>query len=258
MFGIVHVPLAPLREAPSAGAVMISQLIAGEMVEILDAEHSLFLVMNRYDGLKGWVDPRMVEVLLEGQDNKIDKSVLGIVPAPLLCAKDQYGRSFYLPGGSRIYSHGSSVAVAPCRNLEKEVVKELAQPKFKHHEQLIRTAMAYNGAPFLPGGKSVFGIDCTGLVQIVCQLNGLEMPRDIKQQLEVGEVVGHIEEARPGDLAFFEDTDGNILHNGWLMDGGRVVHADGEVRVDRLDHEGIFNKHTRQYSHKLKVIKRIV
>jgi len=258
MYGVVHVPLAPLREAPSLKAAMLSQLLAGELMEILDAEHSWYLVMNLYDGLKGWVDPKMVEVLLDGMEDTIEASVQGIVPAPLMLARDQYGRSFYLPGGARIYSHGSSVAVAPGRNLENDIVGGLVKPVYKSRKRLINTAIAYNGAPCLPGGKSVFGIDCAGLLQITCQLNGLRMPRELAKQLELGDVVGLNAEALPGDLAFFENVEGNIVHAGLVMDGGRIVHAFGEVRVDMFDHEGIFNRHTRQYTHKLRVIKRIV
>lgn len=258
MFGICHVPVAPLMGSPCLKAEMVSQLLAGEQVEILDSADSWLLVMNLYDEFKGWVDSKMIEILLDGQDTQITNSFAGMANAPILCARDQYGRSFYLPGGSRLYTHGSSIAVAPGRNLEMEVKKHLIQPRFRSNKDLVSTAMLYNGAPFLWGGRTVFGIDCTGLVQMVSILNGIKAPRKIEQQLETGVVVEFNSESVPGDVAFFADPDGNIVHTGIIADRGRIIHAYGEVRFDLLDNEGIFNKYTRQYSHKLRVIKRFI
>lgn len=258
MHGVCHVPVAPMKESPSLQSEMVSQLLAGELVEILDLEGGWFLVMGLNDGLKGWVDVKMIEELLDEQVNVIQNSFAGMAPAPLLCAKDQFGRSFYLPGGARLYTHGSSIAIAPGRNLEMEVKQHLVQPKFKSGKGLIQTAMTYNGAPFLWGGKTVFGIDCAGFVQTVFLLHGVPVPRKLDQLVEVGEVVSFNNEALPGDVAFFDNAEGNIVHTGLIVDQGRIIHAFGEVRVDLLDHEGIFNKYTRQYSHKLRVIKRFV
>lgn len=258
MLGICHVPVAPMMSSPCLKAEMVSQLLAGEQVEILDSEGSWFLVMNLHDEFKGWVDSKMIELLIEGQDTDITRSFAGLVSAPLLCARDQYGRSFYLPGGSRLYNHGSSIAIAPGRNLEMEIREHLVQPILKSRKKLVSTALSYNGAPFLWGGRTVFGIDCTGLVQMVFLLNGIKIPRKIDQQMETGVVAGMIEESAQGDVAFFEGPEGNIVHTGIIADKDRIIHAYGEVRIDLVDNEGIYNKHTRQYSHKLRVIKRFI
>lgn len=258
MIGICHVPVASLYNSPSFKAEIVSQLLAGELVEVLDVEQTWFYIINLNDGFKGWVDRKMIEELIESQENSIAKSFTGMVKAPLLCSKDQYGRTFYLPGGAKLYSHGSSIAVAPCRNLEMDVKEHLFKPVYKSRKELIETALAYNGAPFLWGGKTIFGIDCSGLLQIVFELNGIRIPRKLDQQIEMGSVVSFSAESKPGDLAFFENAEGAIIHAGIIMDSERIIHAYGEVRVDMLDHEGIFNKYTRQYSHKLRVIKNIV
>ena len=237
---------------------MVSQLLAGEQVEILDLEDNWFLVISLNDGFRGWVDRKMIEELLDGDGERITASCAGTVRAPFLTARDQFGRTFFLPGGSKLYTHGSSIAVAPGRNLEMEVKQHLYTPKFNSRKEIITTALAYNGAPFLWGGKSIFGIDCSGLVQMVFSLNGIQLPRKLDLQVEIGKVVNFNAEAKPGDLAFFEDADGAIKHTGIIMNSERIIHSFGEVRVDMFDHEGIFNKYTRQYSHKLRVIKNVL
>lgn len=258
MLGICHVPVAPLYSAPSFRSEMVSQLLAGEQVEVLELEHPWILVLSLTDRMRGWVDRKMIEELFDGEDGEVTKTCTGIIKAPLYLAKDQYGRNFCLPGGSRLYTHGSSIAVAPGRNLELEVKQHLEQPAFKSRKEIITTALGYNGAPFLWGGKTIFGIDCAGLVQMVYALNGIKLPRKLDDQVETGTVVSFSAESQPGDLAFFESAEGTIIHTGIIMEGGRIIHAYGDVRVDLLDHEGIFNKHTRQYSHKLRVIKNVI
>ncbi|MFO7723301.1 MAG: C40 family peptidase [Bacteroidales bacterium] len=258
MLGICHVPVAMMYHSPSHKAELVTQLLAGEQVEVLEVEQSWLLVMRLNDHLKGWVDRKMIEILLEGEDETITQLFAGMVKAPLQAARDQYGRSFWLPGGATLYNHGSSIAVAPGRNLEEDIRQQLYIPEFTTRKALIKTALAYNGAPFLWGGKTIFGIDCAGLVQMIFELNGIQLPRHLDQQVEAGKVVSFNDESQPGDLAFFENAEGGIVHAGIIMDQGRIIHAFGEVRVDLLDHEGIFNKNTRQYTHKLRVIKNII
>jgi gamma-D-glutamyl-L-lysine dipeptidyl-peptidase len=258
MLGICHVPIAMMYHAPSHKAELLSQLLAGEQAEVLEVEQSWLLVMRMKDRTKGWVDRKMLEILLDGEDETIDRSFAGMVKAPLYAAKDQYGRGFWLPGGAALYTHGSSIAVAPGRNLEDDIRHQLHMPEFSSRREVVLTALAYNGAPFLWGGKTIFGMDCSGLVQITFELNGIQLPRYFDHQVEVGKVVSFNDESQPGDLAFFENAEGALVHVGIIIDHGRIIHAYGEVRVDLLDHEGIFNKNTRQYTHKLRVIKNII
>jgi gamma-D-glutamyl-L-lysine dipeptidyl-peptidase len=130
--------------------------------------------------------------------------------------------------------------------------------KVRTSYQLIEDAMLYMHAPYLWGGRTPFGIDCSGFVQMVYKIQGLKLLRDASQQAAQGEIISLLAEAEPGDLAFFDDTEGNITHVGMLIDPQRIIHCSGKVRIDALDHEGIYNVKLQKYTHKLRLIKRIL
>ena len=113
-------------------------------------------------------------------------------------------------------------------------------------------------APYLWGGKTPFGVDCSGFTQMVYKLNGYKLMRDASQQSKQGEALSFIEESEPGDLAFFDNEEGNIIHVGIIMDDNYIIHASGKVRIDRLDHLGIYNAEINKHTHKLRVIKKII
>ena len=128
----------------------------------------------------------------------------------------------------------------------------------KDKSQLLKTAFSYLNAPYLWGGKTPFGIDCSGFTQMVYKLNGYRILRDASQQATQGEALSFIEESEPGDLAFFDNSEGHITHVGIIMPNNYIIHAHGKVRIDRLDHSGIYNEEKRQHTHKLRVIKKII
>lgn len=123
---------------------------------------------------------------------------------------------------------------------------------------IVNTALLYLNTPYLWGGKTPFGIDCSGFTQMVYKLNGFNILRDASQQASQGEVLSFIEESSPGDLAFFDNNEGEITHVGIIMEDHRIIHAHGKVRIDLLDQSGIYNLDTKTHSHKLRVIKKIV
>lgn len=117
-------------------------------------------------------------------------------------------------------------------------------------------AMQYLDVPYLWGGKSKWGIDCSGFCQQVFKHLGIKLPRDAYQQAETGEVVGFLLEAQTGDLAFFDNEEGKITHVGIMLGPNDIIHASGKVRIDKIDNQGIINSDTNQRTHKLRIIKR--
>ena len=120
---------------------------------------------------------------------------------------------------------------------------------------LIENAMMYLNSPYLWGGRTPFGIDCSGLSQMVYRLNGIDLPRDADEQAEVGTTLSFVEESDPGDLAFFDNAEGKIVHVGIILENNHIVHASGKVRIDRIDQQGIFNTDLGNHTHKLRLIK---
>ena len=125
-------------------------------------------------------------------------------------------------------------------------------------EELLSVAFMFLNSPYLWGGRNALGIDCSGFVQTVFRICGIELPRDASQQVEQGTVVNFLQEARPGDLAFFENDEGRIIHVGILASDREIVHASGRVKIEQIDSQGIRNEDSGQYSHKLRVVKRLL
>lgn len=125
-------------------------------------------------------------------------------------------------------------------------------------EGIVDSALSYLETPYLWGGKSPFGIDCSGFTQIVYKLNGIFIPRDASQQVNLGSSRNFRDEAQAGDLAFFDNEEGEVIHVGVVLENRKIVHASGKVRIDTLDHQGIYNQDLKKYTHKLRVIQNLL
>jgi hypothetical protein len=123
---------------------------------------------------------------------------------------------------------------------------------------LIENALKYFNSPYLWGGRSPFGVDCSGFAQILYKMIGIQIPRDAHAQALIGEYLTFVEEALPGDLAFFDNEDGKIVHVGIVWEKNKIIHSSGKVRIDNIDHFGIFNIDTKRYSHQMRLMRRII
>jgi gamma-D-glutamyl-L-lysine dipeptidyl-peptidase len=247
----------PVRSEPSEVSQMVTQVLFGETYHILQMESGWAYIKLDYDGYEGWIDSRLIVDIPESELEFLRKSPAWIVPVnqvKIITEPDKYSR--YITGGSRIVFNGQDRNSFVINNREYYLTGTVGPGK--KVAQVQEAAMSFLNAPYLWGGKTFYGIDCSGLVQVVFKILDVKMPRDASQQKEVGEIINFVEEAKPGDLAFFDNENGDIVHVGICLGKGEIIHASGEVRVDKLDHQGIFNHEKKQYTHKLRVIKRVL
>jgi len=255
-YGICPLSVVPLRSNSSDTSEMVSQILFGEMVEIIEKKGSWTKVRCIWDNYIGWVDTKQINPITPTEFEQYqEKYALTLdmlqgamtnghyIPITIGATLPNYdGVNFNLDGSSYTYS---GQAVFP------KDIKPNA-------ELLIKIARRYLYAPYLWGGRSPLGIDCSGFTQIIFKMIGIQLPRDSKDQVEKGELIDFVEQGQAGDLAFFENRKGKINHVGVLLDENKIIHASGQVRIDKIDHFGIFNEDRKKYTHKLRVVKRVL
>ena len=232
--GICTVSVAAIRAEQSHQSEMTSQLLYGETVEILQNKGKFLKVKMHFDGYEGWIDSQQIA---EISDDYFNERKTELVANTV----QMYNTS----QGPILLSMGS------------EVNSEKTDPVFLNLETMSETAKQFLNVPYLWSGRSFFGIDCSGFVQLIYKAHGISLPREAQQQSEVGEVLSFVEESKPGDLAFFEDEEGRICHVGMMLTDHEIIHASGKVRIDSLDSTGIFNKELNKHTHKLRFLRSI-
>jgi hypothetical protein len=248
--GICHLSLVPVRAEPSDRSEMVTQLLFGDRWTLLGEEEKWLRIRIDQDDYEGWIDRNQghfCEPATEPEDAAYALEIVQAATGPQ--------QHINLVLGSRL-AHFDGMNFRNDRekmvyNGQTTQVNQGLKPEF-----LPKMALKYLGCPYLWGGKSPFGIDCSGFVQILYRLAGISLPRDAGDQAGSGESVDFAHMAHANDLAFFENEEGRIIHVGMMLDSTRIIHASGQVRIDQLDHHGIYNQQTGRYSHKLRIIKR--
>ena len=232
--GICNVSIAPLRAENSDKSEIVSQLLYGESADIIEVKDNWTKIITHYDNYEAWMDTKQISPI---SDEFLASRKTNLVKEPF--------QSTMTESGKVLLSMGSEVTfetTAPTRG------RDLS-------ESIVNCAKEFLNVPYLWGGKSFFGIDCSGFTQIIYKIHGIKIPRDTYQQAEIGDALTFIEEAKPGDLAFFENKDGRIHHVGIILADQKIIHAHGKVRIDSLDTSGIFNKDQNKHTHKLRFIR---
>jgi gamma-D-glutamyl-L-lysine dipeptidyl-peptidase len=238
---VCRVSAAPLSREAAYTSEMTSQLLFGETCLVTGPAIRKWLpVRCSYDGYEGFV------------------------------LKNQFEPTTALPGNTTFtfcsdgWLHSNGKMLLPLGSvLNEQSIGEytgatLAAGEMPVSPDNIRlVASLLLNVPYLWGGRSSFGIDCSGLTQLVYRFFGVPLPRDAWQQAETGDAIGFLQEARTGDLAFFDDDEGRIIHTGILLNDHEIIHAAGNVHIDAIDHAGIVNKQTGERTHRLRIIKRI-
>jgi cell wall-associated NlpC family hydrolase len=258
MNGIVTLSLVPLRATASEAGEMTSQLLFGERVEILEVQKSWLMVRNLSDLYIGWADRKMIRILTPEEEQEFSVAVSSLVKEPFtLCTKMPSKEQLILPGGSILHNYINGQT-----SVSDEVFMvnnfDVCTSERSCSDKLLHTAQKFLNAPYLWGGKSILGIDCSGFVQVVYSISGIQLPRDASQQVEAGHVVDFLSEAKAGDLAFFENAEAKIIHVGILLNSSQIIHASGWVKIENIDSQGIISTQTGEYTHRLRVLKRIL
>ncbi len=255
-FGICPLAIVPVRNEPSDKSEMVSQLLFGEGFEVLDAQPKWTKVQLHWDGYTGWVDSSSIHAASFSDIDEEEKKIF-------YC--NDISALVHSTLGKQVITYGSTLP-----QLKKNKLKlgddeysfegnPLNSSSIPHTEIAIEElATKYLNAPYLWGGRSILGIDCSGLTQMVFKMLGIKLYRDAFQQSDQGMLVNFVDEARTGDLAFFKNEEGKIIHVGIILSNNRIIHASGRVRIDDIDHYGIYNKQKKSYSHQLRFIKRIL
>ena len=258
--GICALSAVPVRAEPSDKTELVTELLFGECYQVLLAQGSWVQVQLAADHYVGWIDvkqhtpvsadyyaawcaqdhPRALDVVQAVSDARTK------IPLTLGCRLPFFDGLTVRVGERKYFYNGTAT-------------NPLAPPDPARQLMLLRkTALMYLKAPYVWGGKSIFGLDCSGLVQQLFGLLGQQLPRDARQQIDLGQPVHFVAQSRAGDLAFFDNAEGRIVHVGLVLDEGQIIHSHGEVRLDALDHNGIYNPDQQRYTHKLRLIKRLL
>lgn len=248
-YGIGHLSVAPVRTLADNASEMLTQILYGDHFKILESRKHWVKIRIASDQMEGWIGRRQYAEITEDQYKAIGNTDGAKYASDLVgfTNNNDHGLTPILLGSIVSNAHILS------QQYEGSCLNGNGQKS-----NLISTALHYLNAPYLKGGKTPFGIDDAALTQMVYRVHGYQLPRLAAQQAHEGEVLSFIEESEAGDLAFFDDKEGNINHVGIIMKDNYIIHSYGKVRIDRLDHTGIFNNEDRRYTHQLRMIKKMI
>lgn len=259
-YGISNLSIVPVRSEPREKSEMCTQILFGEHYTILDENGKWCQVRLAFDDYEGWIDLKMV--------NETDKeNFLSLTDNPPFVTTDVFNivqpvggySNFLIVAGSSLPHFDPSGKTFRIGDVGYTIQGNSISSSLKGvREIIIENALKYFNSPYLWGGRSPFGIDCSGFTQVLYKMAGISIPRDASQQSAIGDNLSFVEEAYPGDLAFFDNEDGTIIHVGILWEKNKIIHSSGKVRIDNVDHFGIFNIDTGRYTHQMRLMRRII
>lgn len=253
-FAMCRVAVAPLRTAASDAAEIATQLLFGDQVEVLECVEPWYRIRNAFDGYIGWMDFKQLADITESDYLASQQLQYLAPPAVNNPVEAADGTLYYLAASCSLPFYKDGFC-----SIGSEKFKVLFEPyqlSAACYQDITELSLFFKNAPYLWGGRTLFGIDCSGFSQAVFKLAGINILRDAAQQAEQGQTVDFLPEAQAGDLAFFDNADGKIIHVGIMLGPDQIIHASGRIKIDAIDHQGIYSAELGRYSHKLRIIKR--
>lgn len=254
---ITLLSVVPVRNRPSESAEMVTQLLFAQTADVIEEANSWVKIRIHADGYEGYADRKMISMLSDDNYQSVVSAPYAVVCYPVAMAVSNANKTtIMLTAGTHLpnYNNGSFSLLGVDFSISPELVA--LHPEY-NKENISASLPYFLNIPYLWGGKNAFGMDCSGFTQIFCSLFGINLMRDASQQAQQGVVVGFLEEVQTGDLAFFENNDGNIVHVGILIDSQTIVHCSGRVKINSIDAHGILADDQKSYTHRLRVIKRV-
>jgi len=256
-FGIGHLSVVPCRTEPSDQSEQSTQLLFGELIQVYERRNSWYKIKTFHDKYPCWIDEKQFTFISKKEFDTLSSNSSYLVTdlADVISNSSRADLTTVLLGSNLPQLKNKRIQIG-----EKKWVYEGSFEPFKENKdksRLTENAILLLNAPYQWGGRSPFGIDCSGFVQLIYKLNGFLLPRDASEQAKEGHSLSFIEEAEAGDLAFFDNEEGEITHVGIMLSENRIIHASGQVRIDKIDHQGIFNIRKRDYTHRLRLITKI-
>lgn len=256
MQGICLVGVIPVRKEPSHRSEMVTQLLFGELFSVLEEKEDWICILAEWDNYNGWIERKQAEILDEQEYDSLLKKKRHFVTGLLAEVKGDDDKAFMIPCGSALLNlSGNTLSIGKNQFSFSGQASEITSPS---PQQVTDLALSFLHAPYLWGGRTVLGLDCSGFTQVVFKAFGIKIPRDSSEQALSGTPVNLISEAQEGDLAFFGNGEGAITHTGILLSDSKIIHSSGMVRTDQIDHHGIFDLSSRKYTHNLRTISRIL
>jgi gamma-D-glutamyl-L-lysine dipeptidyl-peptidase len=254
--GICHLTVIPLRREPSHQSEMVSQILFGEHFEVLESSQGWHKVIIAYDQYPGWIHASQAQPIDLTEFQKLNREQTCVSFDLVQIMLHEETLFSIVLGSSMPHFKDHTCRLGNTAYRFEGNVK--CPEKLQSTRVIVENAYMYLHSPYLWGGRTPFGIDCSGFTQMVFKLAGIRLKRDAWQQAEQGSLINLVDEARQGDLAFFDNEEGRITHVGIILPNGKIIHASGKVRIDSLDHHGIYNGELKKYTHNLRLIKRFV
>jgi len=251
-YGISKLSIIPCRAEGNDRAEMVTQLLFGEVYEVIEEEDNWVKIKTALDNYECWIcRKQFFEISADEYENQKVNDFPKCSELISTVINSNNEKTVITLGATLPYYGKNSFKVRKEKFTFKGEVNQVGKSK------VIDYALQYLNSPYLWGGRSPFGIDCSGFSQVVYSLCGYRISRDAYQQAKEGFNVEFVELTEPGDLAFFDNEEGKITHVGIVTEPGKIIHASGKVRIDSLDQQGIFNQELGKYTHKLRVVKRL-